>query len=76
MICRSDTGEVSSSSMVPERFSSAYARMVIIGSRKRLMSATFCSSGRIMDWLMLIGPPPICDCMLCCTKYVKCAMKK
>ena len=60
MICRSVSGDVSSSSMVPERFSSANDRMVSIGSRNSRMTAVLPNSGRIMNSLMLTtcGPMP------------------
>jgi hypothetical protein len=44
MISTSLTGDVSSSSMVPERFSSEYVRIVIIGMMKRMMTDAFCST--------------------------------
>ncbi len=61
----SRTGEVISSSMVPERFSSANSRMVIMGIRNSPMTLTFISSGRITHSFMSIGMPRpiICDSM-------------
>ena len=48
-------GDVSSSSIVPERFSSAYRRIVIIGIRKKPMTLAFESSGRITHSFTSIG---------------------
>ena len=67
MISKSVSGDVSSSSIVPDRFSSEYDRIVTIGIRNSSRIVTFCSSGRIMTWLTFIasGPPPNCAiCML------------
>ena len=66
----SRTGEVISSSMVPERFSSANSRMVIIGIRNSAMTLTFISSGRMTHSFMSIGMlrPIICDSMPRLTK--------
>ena len=60
MICRSVNGDVSSSSMVPERFSSAKERIVSIGRRNSRITAVLPKSGRIMNSLMLTtcGPMP------------------
>ena len=44
MICTSVTGDVSSSSIVPDRFSSEYVRIVIIGITNRMMTDAFCST--------------------------------
>ena len=60
-------GEVSSSSIVPDRFSSAYVRIVIIGSTKSSTTVALSSSGRTNCWLRLSGAacmpmPPIMPC--------------
>ena len=75
MIWKSVIGEVRSSSIVPERFSSAYVRMVMSGSTKSRTTVAFSNNGRISIWLMLTGPPPPnCPiCMLCCRKKFRIA---
>ena len=62
MISMSRTGEVASSSIVPERFSSAKRRMVIMGIKKSPTTLTFESSGRMICSLMFMGKvwPRIC----------------
>lgn len=58
--------------MVPERFSSEYVRMVIIGITKRMITAELRSTPRIICWLMLAAPPPNCIiCSLCCTNTIR-----
>ena len=80
MIWKSVSGDVSSSSMVPDRFSSAYARIVTMGMRKRIRISTFCSSGRISCWLTFIACGPCMPnwpiCMLWRTKKLRMATKK
>ena len=73
MIWTSVTGEVSSSSIVPDRFSSEYVRIVMTGIRNRRITATLRSTYRIICWLMFaVPPPPICIiCSLCRTKIVR-----
>ena len=62
---------MSSSSIVPDRFSSAYVRIVMSGSTKSATTLTFCSSGRIAMVLMLIWPwPGMPICRLACMKKV------
>ena len=51
----SRTGEVTSSSMVPVRFSSANSRMVIMGMKNSPITLTFVSSGRITHSFTFIG---------------------
>ena len=51
----SRTGEVISSSMVPERFSSANSRMQIMGIRNSPITLVFISTGRTIISLMFIG---------------------
>ena len=66
---QSVTGEVRSSSIVPDRFSSEYVFIVIIGSRNRTSTLAFCRSGRIMSLLTFTcGVCPNCDCIPCRTK--------
>ena len=48
---RSRTGNVISTSMVPSFFSSAQARMVIAGPRKRNIHGSSEKNGRRVDWL-------------------------
>ncbi len=55
MISKSRTGDVTSSSMVPVRFSSANRRMVIIGIRNSPITLTFENSGRITNSFTSIG---------------------
>ena len=55
MICRSFTGEVSSSSMVPVFFSSAISRMVIMGIRNSEMVLAKPSSGRMIMFVQVDG---------------------
>jgi hypothetical protein len=59
MICTSVIGDVSSSSIVPDRFSSEYVLIVTIGSTKRTTTLIWRMSGRISISLMLIGPWPM-----------------
>ena len=62
MISTSVSGEVSSSSIVPDRFSSEYVRIVTIGSRNSISTLAFCSSGRISSLFTLrAGGGPNCD---------------
>jgi len=70
MISMSRTGEVASNSIVPDRFSSANSRMVIIGIRNNPMTLTFISSGRTIHSFKSIGMPRpiICDSMPRVTK--------
>ena len=70
MISMSRIGDVASNSMVPERFSSANSRMLIIGIRKSPMTLTLESTGRMTHSLTFIGMPrPImADSMPRCTK--------
>ena len=69
-ISASCSGEVSSSSMVIERFSSENRRIAIIGIRNSPITLVFISSGRITISLTSIGKdrPIICDCRLISTK--------
>ena len=79
MICQSVTGDVRSSSIVPDRFSSEYVRIVTIGIRNRTRIVTFWTSGRISCWLMFIACGPWENwpiCMLWRTKNCRMAMKK
>ena len=55
MISTSVIGEVSSSSMVPDRFSSEYVRMVISGNRNSMITVVFINVGPISIWLMFSG---------------------
>jgi hypothetical protein len=61
-------GDVMSNSMVPERFSSANRRIVIIGIRNSPITLTFISTGRTIISLMFIGKlrPIICDWKAAC----------
>ena len=54
---------MTSSSIVPVRFSSANSRMVIMGMKNSPMTLTFDSSGRITYSFTFIGNawPRICD---------------
>ena len=62
MISMSLMGDVNSSSMVPERFSSANRRMVIIGIRNNATVLAKPSSGRIICSFTFMGWdwPDIC----------------
>ena len=76
-ICKSVSGEVSSSSIVPERFSSEYVRIVMSGSTNSATTLTFWSSGRIAMLLTLICPwPGMPICRLICMNIVIEATKK
>ena len=55
MIWKSVSGDVSSSSIVPDRFSSEYVRIVTIGSTNSTTTLTFWSSGRISCSLTFIA---------------------
>ena len=68
-IWKSVSGEVSSNSIVPDRFSSEYVRIVTIGRRNSTTTVTFWSSGRISCWLTFIAWGPVRPaCMLAPTK--------
>ena len=59
MICTSVIGDVSSSSIVPDRFSSEYVLIVTIGSTKSTTTLIWRISGRSSMSLMLTGPWPM-----------------
>jgi hypothetical protein len=71
MISTSVTGDVSSSSIVPERFSSEYVRIVIIGMMNRMMTDAFCNTYRMTCWLTFCDPPNCATCMLLRTNIVR-----
>jgi hypothetical protein len=58
MICTSVSGDVRRSSIVPDRFSSEYVRIVIIGMTNRMMIAAFSRTPRIIRSLTFTAPPP------------------
>jgi hypothetical protein len=61
MISMSVTGDVASSSKVPVRFSSANSRIVMMGMKKRPITARFDINGRIIWSFTLIGW--LCPCI-------------
>jgi len=71
-------GDVSSSSMVPERFSSAKRRMEMSGMRHRPTTLALPSRGAMTYSFTLMGPPRpiIWDCMPAWTKYAVALKKK
>src|SRR6266853_1836098 len=76
-ISKSVMGEVRRSSIVPDRISSEYVRIVIIGRRNRATTVTFWNTGLMSCWLTFIdcAPPMSPACMLWPTKTLR-AMKK
>jgi hypothetical protein len=78
MISMSRTGDVASSSKVPDRFSSAKSRMVIMGMKKRPTTLTLESRGRTICSLTFMGKldPRSCISMPSMTKKPSAFQKK